>query len=115
MNLSPSTFTFLIIFACVMIALFTIVAYLRLISGKIAYHGLKMIAEEGELSLAMFREKMAAELPRFPRAVFSRCKSTIHRQLIRNSLAEETAGGIHITYRGLKAAEDYKTFCNMYW
>lgn len=114
MALTPVMFTSLMALAAVLILLVSVVGYLFFSINRIAFCAVVVLAGESTLPRGIFCEKMAEALPRRQNFLFVRLGSIMLRQLAQSGLVEEGVNGIHITYRGLTASENYKTFCKIY-
>lgn len=114
MTLTPVMFTSLMVLAVIVILLITVVIYLFFSINRIAFCAVVVLADHGTLSRGIFCEKMAEALPWRQNFLFMRLASVMLKQLAQSGLVEEGANGIHITYRGLTASQDYKTFCKIY-
>lgn len=114
MALTPAMFTFLMALAAALILLITVVIYLFFSIHRIAFYAIVVLAGTGILSRGTFCEKMEEALPRRHHFLFMKLGSGIVKQLVKNGLVEEGVNDIHLTYRGLTASEDYKTFCRIF-
>ena len=97
-----------------------ILAYVGFTQQRIGYQMVGILKNEGRLTKHLLCQKISEVIPRRHRYIFARFHRAVLNQL---ETAELIAGdsrdkdNVHITARGLKAAENYNAFLDryLYW